>query len=143
MGCAEWPRAPIGACFAFVQDFAEHPIEQVAIRSGVLTAQDAYGQLDVEQASHGFAGGSINKQGLFAASMHNHAARRIDQQLPKLLQLLDRFRVDQENLVAGRDLEQTEIGPVTVFGDKLGIKADDGRIRHRFHQLIELWLLFD
>jgi hypothetical protein len=59
-------------------------------------------------------------------------------QLPEFPCVLDLNCVDNSNVVGRRNLDQTQVRSIAIFGDKLGVEADRGGVGNRIAELGEL-----
>jgi len=58
---------------------------------------------------------------------------RIGDQVPERVKGADGQRVDKDEPIIGRDLNETKVRMIGVFTDEFGIEAEDRAVRQVFH----------
>ena len=120
----EGADTPIGQGFGFVDAFIENLLKQLGHAHGKTKPDQPGGNLDVEQFGGGQTNGQLAKANLFPASVNHHFPVRFHQELPKRFDVFDFDRVDEDQFLGGRDLNQTDFGLVGVFADEFRVQGD-------------------
>jgi hypothetical protein len=121
---AQRPAAPVGAGLLFAGRFAQELVDQRAEAGRILDADQAGGQLHVEQSGRRLAHRAEAEFHLAAAGVNDRLVARRGDRFPEGPQVGQLDGVDQGHLPFGNHLDQAEMGPVRVLGDELRIETD-------------------
>ena len=133
--------SPVGSRFAFAERFVKQLLHELAVGGRVLQADKRGRNLNVEQAVRTLSrcGDAIAK--LFAPGMHDGVMPRRNQQFPEGSHVVHGTRIDDGQMSIRGHLNQTQIGPVAVLRDKLGIECNRRNIGEIVAEINKLLLL--
>ena len=93
----------------------------------VAEADEAGDELGVEDRFRQAAGVAEAEEQLLPRREGDDLLAGLGQRLPEIVEVDTGQRVDDEDLVGGRDLDQTKLRLIGRFADELGVEADDRR----------------
>ena len=124
LGLGEGPSTPIGPGLAPQKRITEGLVDQVSQGKRITEADQARGDLDVEDATGHRAGLQSADPQILARRVHDHFQRRVDHSVPERGKVAHLERVDDRHPRGCRHLDQAEHRLEGVFRDKLGVKGE-------------------
>jgi len=123
----ERSATPIGAGFFLRDRFADQLRREGAVGRRILHADKAGGNLHVEPAGGRLARRLPDEAKFLAAGVDQCFAARRGEQVPQRREVFDLQRIDNGQVLVGRELDQAKVGLKTVFGDEFRVVSDDRR----------------
>ncbi|MGC4005162.1 MAG: hypothetical protein QM811_19415 [Pirellulales bacterium] len=124
LSIAERTLPPIGAGFALFQRHAQQAIQQRAVTGRIIVPDETRGELHVEQRVRRLTRRfEAEIQFLATGVRDGHMARR-NQEIPEWSNVVDLQRIDDRQVRAGGDLNQTQFRAVSMLADEFRIEAD-------------------
>lgn len=139
----EGSAAPFRAGFVGVDADVEDALREAGVRQGISAAEEAFGDLDVDELAGELAGEVVAEADFLSSAVDDDSGVVVGHQRPPGGEVRYVEGVDGGDAFGGGELHQTEPRPEVVFGDELGVKGDDATLPDVSAEIVEVLLAGD